>query len=58
MNNQMIILNYSIQCDEELNPPEAVARNEFRARLTVNYIESIQLIERSDDDIRSYGSSA
>ncbi len=52
MKNNKIIIGYSIKCDEELNPPEAVARNEFRARLTVHYIEvpSEFNFERSEND--------
>lgn len=55
MNSEKIIIGYSVKCDEELNPPDAVARNEYRARLTVHYIEvtSENLFSRSDNDFRS-----
>lgn len=29
--------NFSVQCDEELNTPEVVARNEIRSKITFNY---------------------
>ena len=58
MSDKKIIIGYSIKCDDELNPPEAVARNEFRARLTVHYAElpdEIVLTIENDNDIRSDG---
>jgi len=49
MKNKKIIVGYTVQCDEELNPPDAVDRNEFRARLTVHYIEiPEEELERSE----------
>jgi len=58
MSKQKIIIGYSVKCDEELNPPEAVARNEYRAILTVHYAEipsDILLKVETNDDIRTNG---
>lgn len=34
-----VVVDYDIKCDEELNTPDVIERNELRARITVNYVE-------------------
>lgn len=59
MSSKIVIIGYDILCDETLNPPEAVARNEYRAKLIVHYIEvPEETHEWSDNDIRSNGGVA
>jgi hypothetical protein len=38
------VFNYIIKCDEELNPPEVIDRNEMRARIGVQPIKAAEFI--------------
>lgn len=39
MDRAKLIVGYDIKCNEELNTPDVIERNELRARITVNYVE-------------------
>ena len=38
------LTDYSVQCDEELNPPEVIDRNEMRARIGVQPTRSMEFL--------------
>jgi hypothetical protein len=38
------VYDYVIQCDEELNPPDVIDRNEMRARIGVQPVKAAEFI--------------